>query len=155
MVHIAKKNTPKKVKGDSPNVKHIKLKLHNFRHEPFYISIYNFSFILIHSRYTLMLCCARQASEKREKITFRVKLITGWQFNKFLRSLREEEENNNFELIFLCINIYTCRFYTQVSLLNEIFRIQPDLFNRFSSIERDFKPKFFDLFTHHLKCTIH
>ena len=68
-----KQNMSKKeVKGDLQNVKHIKLKLHNFYDVSFYNSIY---ILFIYSRYTFML----------EGASF-TKLITGWQFNKFLRS---------------------------------------------------------------------
>lgn len=88
----------KEVKGDSQNVKHIKLKLHNFHDVSFYNSIY---ILFIYSRYAFMLLCWRQ-TEKEKEGALLAELITGWQFNKFLRSFVQKKKNS---LIF-CVYIH-------------------------------------------------
>lgn len=127
----------KKIKSDSTKCKTHKIKITQLSWCVFLQ--FNLYFIHIYSRYAFMLLSWRE-TDREKKGALLAKLITGWQFSKFLRSFLQKKRN--FTLIFFVYYIHFA--HTRVSLLNEFsFLVQPDLFNRFPSIERDFQVEVF------------
>lgn len=100
----------KKIKGDSTKCKTHKIKITQLSWCVFLQ--FNLYFIHIYSRYAFMLLSWRE-TDREKKGALLAKLITGWQFSKFLRSFLQKKRN--FTLIFCVLHT----FYTHTSFVVE------------------------------------
>lgn len=139
----------KKIKGDSTKCKTHKIKITQLSWCVFLQ--FNLYFIHIYSRYAFMLLSWRE-TDREKKGALLAKLITGWQFSKFLRSFLQKKKKLYAHILCITYILHTHEFRCWMNFLFSYSRICLIAFHQLRGIS---KLKFFDLFTHNLNCTMH